>query len=113
VYGLLRLPTADSNPRDGKLFVDPDYSLQLSEVYWNVTARVLELNASLKMLCAIQNDSGIKLSSWVPRWYNIRTSMLAQFTAGQGPTPRQTPTRTTSWWMRAKLSAQEVFVRVS
>jgi len=80
VYGLLGLPTTDSDPCTGNLFVDPDYTLKLDEVYWNVATRVLKLNGSLKILCSVQHNGGISHPSWMPWWEGVRTSMLAQFT---------------------------------
>lgn len=92
VYGLLGLPTTDLNLESGreddgdnknKLFVDPDYTLKLEEVYWNVATRVLREKRngrSLKMLCAVQHGDKIHHPSWVPRWEGIHTSMIAPFT---------------------------------
>lgn len=80
IYGLLGLPTSDSDPQNRKLFIDPDYSVQLEEVNTKVGVKVLTRSQSLKILCCVQHRREITYLSWIPRWNSIFTPMLAQFT---------------------------------
>ncbi|KAH7322657.1 heterokaryon incompatibility protein-domain-containing protein [Stachybotrys elegans] len=79
VYGLLGLSTADADPSNDSLFLDPDYTLGLDQVYQRVSIKVLKSTNSLKLLSCVQHESKISSPSWVPQWDKVYTSILAQF----------------------------------
>lgn len=80
VYALLGLPTVDSNPERGDLFVDPDYSKSRPEVYETLARKMLQSFHGLRTLSAVQHGLEIEenLPSWVPQWDRLFTYTLAQ-----------------------------------
>jgi hypothetical protein len=70
VFALLGLQNSDSDPDDGALFLEPDYSLTTSQVYLALARRVLEGEKTLRLFGAVQHDPAKPLStpSWVPQW---------------------------------------------
>ncbi|KAI1311478.1 heterokaryon incompatibility protein-domain-containing protein [Xylaria venustula] len=91
VYGLLGIPTTDSNPGLGDVFVQPDYTKGNAEVYRRCASEIIQKTQSLRLLLHVQraedsDDSdesdqeykGSKpLPSWVPRWNKYIRPMLA------------------------------------
>ncbi|EGU72350.1 hypothetical protein FOPG_18832 [Fusarium oxysporum f. sp. conglutinans race 2 54008] len=69
VYGLLGVHSADSG-RDGKLFIDPNYNLDIQCVYRAVALRIIEAEENLSLLSSVQHGPVFSFSqeSWVPRW---------------------------------------------
>ncbi|KAJ8133054.1 hypothetical protein O1611_g570 [Lasiodiplodia mahajangana] len=85
VYGLLGVPTTDSDPRLGDVFVQPDYTKGDAEVYHRCACEIIQKTQSLRLLLHVQmanysdcEDQGWKdLPSWVPRWHRYVHPMMA------------------------------------
>ena len=70
---------ADMEPED--LFVTPDYSQDIEEVYLSVAQKLLIREGNLHLLSFVQHGDEIitgSLPSWVPQWRNIHT-LITQF----------------------------------
>ena len=79
LYALLGIRTADCNPEDGQIFMEPDYSLPTSQVYQKFTREVLRKEHSLRILSAVQHGPRIDPSfpSWVPQWNQVFSHTLS------------------------------------
>lgn len=86
IYGILGIPTTDSDPDAGEPFLQPDYNKTLSEVYIECALAIIRKTRSLRILSYVQHgrlpgrisdiseriqadDTVIKVPSWVPRWH--------------------------------------------
>ncbi|KAH8770898.1 heterokaryon incompatibility protein-domain-containing protein [Diaporthe sp. PMI_573] len=97
IYGILGIPTTDSDPDTDDLFLQPDYEKDLSEAYINCSLAIIRRTQSLRLLSYVQHeelpilisdiskrivadDTLVKVPSWVPRWhqYFARTLMPAE-----------------------------------
>lgn len=70
---------ADMEP--GDLFVTPDYSQSIEDIYLSVAQKLLIREANLHLLSFVQHRDEIaigSLPSWVPQWHNIHT-LITQF----------------------------------
>ena len=72
VYGLLGLPSTNSGP-DGRPFIEPNYNLDIRDVYRAVALRIIETEENLSLLSSVQHDPDFRSSqgsweSWVPKW---------------------------------------------
>jgi hypothetical protein len=70
---------ADMDPED--LFVTPDYSRDIEEVYLSVAQKLLIREGNLHLLSFVQHGDEVatgSLPSWVPQWRNIHT-LITQF----------------------------------
>ena len=90
VYGLLGIPTTDSDPGLGEVFVQPDYTKGDAEVYRRCASEIIQKTKSLRILLHVQGredsiaddsedggQSSKHLPSWVPRWNRYIYPMLA------------------------------------
>lgn len=79
IFGMLALPTTDSNPQNGALFLQPNYTLSDSELYRILAERVLEKDKTLRLLCSVQHGPELdeNLPSWVPQWHKVFNHHLA------------------------------------
>jgi hypothetical protein len=79
IFAVLGLPTADTAPDKGLLFLEPDYSLSVSQLYLNIARRMLERERDLGLLSAVQHGPSIEkgLPTWVPRWDRFSINPLA------------------------------------
>jgi hypothetical protein len=90
VYGLLGIPTTDSDPGLGEIFVQPDYTKDDAEVYRRCASEIIQKTKSLRLLLHVQRrqnsipddsedegQSSKHLPSWVPRWNRYIYPMLA------------------------------------
>jgi hypothetical protein len=79
IFGLLGIPTIDSDPDNGEFFMEPDYSLSALEVHRNLAYKVLKLANSLSLLSSVQHGDDIDKSwpTWIPQWEKVYTSTLA------------------------------------
>lgn len=80
IYALLGLPTTDSDPENGELYVDPDYTKTLPEVYEALARKMLLSFQGLRTLSTVQHGMEVEetLPSWVPQWDRLFTYALAQ-----------------------------------
>ncbi|KAB2571719.1 hypothetical protein DBV05_g9627 [Lasiodiplodia theobromae] len=80
IYALLGLPTTDSDPENGELYVDPDYTKTLPEVYETLARKTLLSSQGLRTLSTVQHGLEVEetLPSWVPQWDRLFTYALAQ-----------------------------------
>ena len=87
IYGLLGLPTTDTDPKKGWLFLDPDYSLTVDHVYQQLAERVVRTGNLVGLLCAVQHGAEITaLPTWIPRWDEYKTSPInTSFAAVDAP----------------------------
>jgi hypothetical protein len=70
---------ADMEPED--LFVTPDYSQDIEEVYLSVAQKLFIREGNLHLLSFVQHGDEIatgSLPSWVPQWRNVHT-LITQF----------------------------------
>ena len=72
VYGLLGLPSTNLGP-DGRPFIEPNYNLDIQDVYRAVALRIIETEENLSLLSSVQHDPDFRSSresweSWVPKW---------------------------------------------
>jgi hypothetical protein len=79
IFAVLGLPTADSAPDKGLLFLEPDYALSVFQLYLKVARRVIEQERNLGLLSAVQHGPSIEegLPTWVPRWDRFSINILA------------------------------------
>ncbi|KAI1276539.1 heterokaryon incompatibility protein-domain-containing protein [Xylaria sp. FL0933] len=82
VYGLLGIPTTDSDPSLGGVFVQPDYTKDGTEVYRRSAAEIIRKTQSLRILLHVQMTTYVEpslkdLPSWVPRWHSYYHPMMA------------------------------------
>jgi len=87
IYGLLGLPTTDTDPKKGSLFLDPDYSLSVDSVYQQLAERVIQAGNLAGLLCAVQHGAEITASPpWIPQWDKYHTSPInTNFTIVDAP----------------------------
>lgn len=55
VYGILGIPTTDSNPDCGELFLQPDYTKTVSETYLECATKIIQQSGSLRILSYVQH----------------------------------------------------------
>ncbi|KAF4637478.1 hypothetical protein G7Y89_g576 [Cudoniella acicularis] len=80
IFGLLGLSATDSDPENGHLFIDPDYSLPAQIVYRNYAHKVLQSDRSLTLLSGVQHGQRLMNSvTWVPQLEQEYTRSLAPF----------------------------------
>lgn len=94
IYGILGIPTTDSDPDAGESFLQPDYTKSLSEVYIDCSLAIISGTQSLRILSYVQHEqlSGqvadiptpieadhtlVNVPSWVPRWHQYFARTLA------------------------------------
>ncbi|KAI0444870.1 heterokaryon incompatibility protein-domain-containing protein [Xylaria telfairii] len=84
VYGLLGVPTTDSNPTLGDVFIQPDYTKSDAEIYHRCAFEIIQKTHSLRLLLHVQTtryprseDRYRDLPSWVPRWNRYILPMIA------------------------------------
>ena len=94
IYGILGIPTTDSDPDAGDTFLQPDYTKTLSEVYIDCSLAIIRRTRSLRLLSYVQHgqlpgriddiseriasdDTLVKVPSWVPRWHQYFARTLA------------------------------------
>lgn len=94
IYGILGIPTTDSDPDAGEPFLQPDYTKTLSEVYIDCSLAIIRRSRSLRLLSYVQHgqlpsqvadissliaadDTLVKVPSWVPRWHQYFARTLA------------------------------------
>ncbi|KAH6884401.1 heterokaryon incompatibility protein-domain-containing protein [Thelonectria olida] len=94
IYGLLGLATTDSELDNGLLYVQPDYSLSLEDVYRQLAYRVIGTDKSLRLLSCVQHGPEICESwpSWIPRWEKVYSSSLTPFNVDDTTSPSTIPT---------------------
>lgn len=95
IYGILGIPTTDSNPDAGEPFLRADYTETLSEVYIRCALAIIQKTQSLRLLSYVEHDqlptrtsdfserikaddTLVKVPSWVPRWHAHSASTLSQ-----------------------------------
>lgn len=80
IYGLLGLPTTDSNPDRGILFMEPDYSRDVEAIYWDLALKNFPEDRQLRLFSSVQHGPSLSLDetlpSWVPRWDKVYTHTL-------------------------------------
>ncbi|KAI0553521.1 heterokaryon incompatibility protein-domain-containing protein [Xylaria curta] len=85
VYGLLGVPTTDSDPSSGDIFIQPDYTNGDAEVYRRCASEIIQKTQSLRLLLHVQMTGNLNhedqdwenLPSWVPRWHRYIHPMMA------------------------------------
>jgi hypothetical protein len=79
IFAVLGLPTTDTAPDKGVLFLEPDYTLSVFQLYFKVAKRVIEQERNLGLLSAVQHGPSIDegLPTWVPRWDRFSINILA------------------------------------
>jgi hypothetical protein len=79
IFAVLGLPTTDTAPDKGLLFLEPDYTLSVSQLYLNVARRMIEQERNLGLLSAVQHGPSIEIGhpTWVPRWDRFSINPLA------------------------------------
>lgn len=93
IYGLLGIPTIQSDPDIGNIFMQPDYTKTTSEVYINCASAIIRHTKSLQLLSYVQHgeieewstgfclsakdDTLTEVPSWVPRWHHYFSRTLA------------------------------------
>ncbi|KAG6368461.1 hypothetical protein INS49_002668 [Diaporthe citri] len=94
IYGILGIPTTDSDPDAGEPFLQPDYTKTLSEVYIDCSLAIIRKTQSLRLLSYVQHgqlprrvadvpaliaadETLVKVPSWVPRWHQYFSRTLA------------------------------------
>jgi hypothetical protein len=99
VYGLLGIPTSDTDVQKGEVFVTPDYSKSTNEVYTEVARKILETKGSLSLLLSVQHggdiDENSGLPSWVPNWsisqtHTLSPALASSVSGGPHAAPKQT-----------------------
>ncbi|KAK0732921.1 hypothetical protein B0T26DRAFT_758192, partial [Lasiosphaeria miniovina] len=81
IFGLLGLPATDSDPDNGQLFVEPDYSLPPQTVYRDYAHKALRSDTSLTLLSSVQHGFSLTSScgTWIPQLDRDYTRSLASF----------------------------------
>ncbi|KAL8366142.1 hypothetical protein RB595_004760 [Gaeumannomyces hyphopodioides] len=92
IYGLLGIYTTDNDPRAGRLFLRPDYSISEYELWKHVAIKVISESQNLSLLSSVQYDTDSfearfmfpggrnpkqPLPSWVPNWNVAHRATLA------------------------------------
>ncbi|KAI0146927.1 heterokaryon incompatibility protein-domain-containing protein [Xylariaceae sp. FL1272] len=86
VYGLIGIPTQDSDPDAGNVLVEPDYRECEVELFRRCAIIIVEKTQSIRLLLHVQvgmvrsgyrDEYWNRLPSWVPRWNNYLYGMLA------------------------------------
>ena len=82
IFAVLGLSTTDRPTGDGTLFLEPDYTLTVPQLYLAVAQRIIESDQNLGLLSAVQlrhRDLGLQkeMPTWVPRWNNFSVNILA------------------------------------
>lgn len=94
IYGILGIPTKDSDPDAGVPFLEPDYTKTLPEVYIDCALAIIRRTQSLRILSYVQHErlhKGMaetsshnaadqalaKVPSWVPCWHQYFSRTLA------------------------------------
>ncbi|KAJ4990240.1 heterokaryon incompatibility protein [Stagonosporopsis vannaccii] len=79
VFGILGLSAQDSDP-EGSVFINPDYSLSVEEVYTAVARKILLVQKDIDLLAAVQHGCSLSETefkhSWVPDWTKLSTNYL-------------------------------------
>jgi hypothetical protein len=80
IYGLLGIPTTDSNPDRDVFFMQPDYSRDVEAIYWDLALKIFQQDSQLRLLSSVQHGPCLSeddiLPSWVPRWDKVHTHSL-------------------------------------
>ncbi|KAG8159788.1 hypothetical protein KVR01_010425 [Diaporthe batatas] len=96
IYGILGIPTTDSDPDAGEPFLQPDYTKTPSEVYIDCASAIIQRTQSLRLLSLVQHwnlrgrtadilkrieaDATIvNVPSWVPRWHQHSTRIIGPY----------------------------------
>jgi hypothetical protein len=79
IFGLLGIPTTDSDPDSGEFFMAADYSLSVLDIYRNLARKVLQLGESSSLLTSVQHGEELDSDwpSWIPRWDKVYTHALS------------------------------------
>lgn len=92
IYGILGVPTTDSDPDAGEPLLQPDYTKTLSEVYIDCSSAIIRSTQNLRLLSYVQHGQSrkahisaliaadqtlVKVPSWVPRWHQYFARTLA------------------------------------
>lgn len=79
IFAVLGLPTLETSPEQGLLFLEPDYTLSVFQLYVKVARRMIEQERNLGLLSAVQHRPSIekRLPTWVPRWDKFSINILA------------------------------------
>jgi hypothetical protein len=77
VYGILGLPTSDSDPETSP-FIVPDYSLSKTEVYTEIAEKILIEHQEIDLLATVQHGPTLSTDwpSWIPDWTSTITNYL-------------------------------------
>lgn len=95
IYGILGIPTANSDPDAGDLFLQPDYTKTVSEVYIECALAAIQKTQSLHLLLYVQHeyfatwrsdiseeieadDTLVNVPSWVPRWHRYSATSISR-----------------------------------
>jgi hypothetical protein len=78
IFGLLGLPTNDSDPDNGRLYLQPDYNLSILETYRRLALKVFEKDRNCDILSSVQHGDTLDPSfpSWIPRWDKVHTLVI-------------------------------------
>jgi len=78
IYGLLGLKTIEHDPADGRLLVDPDYSITPMECYRRVASKLLLEWHDFRVLSWAGHRFGLTEDwpSWVPDWTRLQGELL-------------------------------------
>ncbi|OCK83636.1 HET-domain-containing protein [Lepidopterella palustris CBS 459.81] len=77
IYGLLGFPTKYTSLEKGSVFLEPDYTLDIHEIYTEVAYKIIQQDSTLDLLSFVTHDhksilpSGelqFEFPSWVPDW---------------------------------------------
>ncbi|POS70226.1 hypothetical protein DHEL01_v211380 [Diaporthe helianthi] len=93
IYGILGIPTTDSDPDAGDPFLEPNYTKTLPEVYIKCASVIVQKTQSLRLLSDVQHenlatwtadvlerieagDTLVTVPSWVPRWHRFFATVI-------------------------------------
>lgn len=78
IFGLLGLPTNDSDPDQGRLFIEPDYNISTKETYKSLALKVFDQDRNCDILSSVQHGDTLDLDfpSWVPRWDKVHALVI-------------------------------------
>jgi len=76
VFALVGIPTQNSALEDGSIFFEPDYTLNVRDVYIRLARKIIEQDKILSILACVVPDGSdypwsvqdFGLPSWVPNW---------------------------------------------
>ena len=76
VFALVGIPTQNSALEDGSIFVEPNYTLNVRDVYIRLARKIMEQDEILSILACVMPDGSsypervqdFGLPSWVPNW---------------------------------------------